>query len=186
MGAPDARTLLRAPGRLAFGCTSLATAWPHGGTGLGNVKGIELRNYSVYFTVTAEEYAGDPVEFLQRGTSWGIGAFCRGADDDLLARLFPNSAAGTVTQHRRVTEPGSAVKAGMRMSTGQGNLVFTPYDTDRIQTVVLYRAVPLVEEQAALVKLAVAEDYGTPALFMGIRDNSGRVIDWGRKEDLSL
>ncbi len=37
MGTTDVSQVLRVPGRLCINPTNLATAWPHGGTGLGVV-----------------------------------------------------------------------------------------------------------------------------------------------------
>lgn len=194
MATVDARKVLRAPGRLAYGCTNLALAWPHGGTGLGNVRGIVLRYARTDFRVTAEEFGFEPVEVIQGGESWSVGAVLRDADDDAYSKLFPNTAAGTTTQHKVVTAPGS-VRAGALGSARGVVLVFTPEGATHAKAaatpdvavpfVVLYRAIPMVEESAE-VALTRSADVALPAIFVGIRDSSDRMLAMGRRADLTL
>lgn len=184
MAASAARRVVRAPGRLVQNPTSLAAAYPYGGTELGGTKGLLVRPFSGVYPITAWELGGDPIEYLNRGAAWGCSGFLRGADDDAIAAIFPNSAAGAVTQHRVVSEPGS-VAAGHRLSDSSLKLLFVPRDPIRAPAWILYRAVPMLEEQAEL-EFSTEDEFGLPVVFMGIRDTSGRTIKWGRIEDLAL
>ena len=194
MGALDVRTIRRVPGRLAYGCTDLTAAWPHGGTGLGAVRGIMLRRYSASFPVTIEAYGGIPVEYLEAGEAWGIAARVRTDDDDAISTLFPNTAVGTTTQHRVVSAPGT-VKAGAWASAREVVLVFTPEGATHAQSatapdveapfVILYRALPMLAEQAEIA-FHRTDDLGIPALFMGIPHSTKGTLKWGRRRDLTL
>lgn len=184
MATPSPRRLLFAPGRLVANPSSLATTFPYGGTALGSSRAVILKSYGAYYPVTAAELGGEPVEYLERAAVWGCQAFLRGQDDDAIAALFPNTAAGTTTQHRVISEPGSN-KAGFRVSARSLVLLFVPDDLTRADAWLLYRALPLLSEPTEIHQSA-KEEYGFPALFMGIRDSSARVLSQGRIEDLSL
>jgi hypothetical protein len=184
MATPAARRLLRAPGRLVAGPSSLSGSFPYGGTALGASRAVILKSYGAYYPVTAAELGGEPVEYLERGEIWGCQAFMRGADDDALAALFPNTAAGATTQHKVVSGPGTN-KAGFRVSARSVVLLFVPDDITRAPAWILYRACPMPAEPTDIQQSA-KEEYGFDARFMGIRDTSSRVIAIGRLEDLSL
>ena len=194
MAADDPRMVRRIPGRLAFGCTDLTTAWPHGGTGLGSAFGATLTRFGGSYPVTIEAFGGEPVEYLEAGEVWGIGATLRTFNDDAVDTLFPNTAAGTMSDRQVVSAPGS-VRAGNWMSARAVLLVFTPEGATHAKSdtapdvdapfVVLYNAIPLIDESA---ELALEQDvlFGIPCLFAGIRDSSGRVMKMGPRKDISL
>lgn len=184
MASAAARRVVRAPGRLVANPTNLAAAFPYGGTELGSTKGLTVRPFAGVFPLTAWELGGAPIEYLHRGAAWGCSGFLRGADDDAIAAIFPNHAAGAVTQHQVVSEPGS-VAAGHRLSNVSLKLLFVPRDSTRAPAWILYRAIPMLEEQAEL-EYAVEDEFGIPAVFMGIPDTTGRTFVHGRIEDLSL
>lgn len=185
MATPAARRLLRAPGRLVANPTSLATTFPYGGTALGGSKAVILKCYAGHYPVTACELGGEPVEYLERGEIWGCQAFLRGFDDDAVAAVFPNTAAGTTTQHRVISGPGSTAKPGYRVSARSLVLLFVPDDPTRANAWLLYRACPMAGEPTDIQQSA-KEEYGFDARFMGIRDTSARHVAIGRLEDLSL
>lgn len=184
----------RIPGRLAWGCTDLTAVWPHGGTGLGNVRGIVVRQERRDFIVTAEEFGFEPVERIQGGEVYAVAAILRDEDDDMLSKVFPNTAAGTTTQRRVVSTPGS-VRAGALATARGGVLVFTPEGATHAKSAtapdvdadffVLYRALPAVEESAEVQRTRDA-DVGLPVVFLGVRDSSGRIAAQGHRADLSL
>lgn len=194
MTAYDPRLVRRVPGRLAYGCTNLASVWPHGGTGLGLVRGVVYREYGADYPVTVEAKGGAPVEYLRRGVIVGIGGILRGWDDDALSLLFPNTAAGTTSQ-RRVVGGTETVRAGNWMSGSGVVLVFTPEGATHAQSastadvdapfIVLHRAIPMLGETAEL-KLNRRDDTGMPVLFMGIENTNGKTRMIGPRRDLSL
>lgn len=194
MAADDARTVLRVPGRLSYGCTDLTAAWPHGGTGLGATRALVLAHTGSSYPVTAEAFGGEPVEYLESGELWGMGCFLRGYDYDALGVLFPNTATGTTSQERVVSAPGS-VKAGSWASARSVKLVFTPEGSTHAAAadtpdapgpfVILYRAIPMLRESFELA-LERRQEFQFPALFQGIRDASSRIMAFGPRGDLSL
>lgn len=194
MTAYDARLLRRVPGRLSYGCTDLTLAWPHGGTGLGLLRDPILRFYDGLYPVTIEAKGGVPVEYLERGDFVGFGCSLRGWDDDALSLLFPNTAAGTVTQ-RRITSSAGLRRAGNWASERSVVLVFTPEGATHAKSrtapdvdapfVVLHRAIPMVAESAEL-RLQRRDDVNLPVLFMGIENAAGKTYQIGPRRDLSL
>jgi hypothetical protein len=185
MATYDVRSVLRAPGRLCYSPTDLSTAWPHGGTGLGAVRGVTVRPFLSQFPVTAEERGGEPVEFLRPGEWWGLSAFLRGWDPDAVGRIFPNTVTGTVTQHPGVEIPGSSVRAGHRVSDNAVKVLFTPDNTDDVPAVLFYAAVPALDAQAELY-FGREQELGMPVIFYGLRDSSERIVNIKRLKDLSL
>lgn len=194
MAADDPLEILRVPGRLAHGCTDLALAWPHGGTGLGKTKMIVMQQRGTPYAVTMEAFGGEPVEYLEPGIIIGLACRIRTANDDALSLIFPNAAAGTTTQHQVVSDPG-AVRAGNWMSGRGVVLVFTPEGSIHAKSatvpdveapfVVLYNAIPLLREDVD-VPLSRGEEWAIDVVFQGIRDSSARIRKMGRRADLSL
>jgi hypothetical protein len=180
---PNPRDILRSPGRLSYGATSLATAYPHGGTALGIVRAIAAAPNERFVDVIAEEYGGETVERLFMGQSWTISAILRSFDPAALALVAPNSTTGTVSQERIVTEPGT-VRAGHPRATAGVKLVFSP-DAPDAPYLVLYRAIPSIEASATL-QFGRSVETELAIVFTGARDASGRMIAWGRSEDISL
>lgn len=194
MAADDARMVRRIPGRLAFGCTDLTLAWPHGGTGLGSSEGCTLTRFGGSYPVTIEAYGGEPVEYVEAASVWGLGCVLRTFNDDAVDLLFRNTTEGAITQRQVVTEPG-AVRAGNWMSGRAVVLVFTPEGSTQVKSatspdsdapfVVLHAAIPMIQESAEL-RLEQDSIFGVPVLFAGIRDSSGNTMSMGPRVDLSL
>lgn len=194
MAADDPRRILRAPGRLSFGCTDLTAVWPHGGTGLGATKKVQFQRAGMAYPVTMEAAGGEPVEYLEPGVVVALGAMLRTFHDDAVDLLFRNTSAGAETQRQVIAEPGT-VRAGNWMSGRGVVLVFTPEGATQAQAatapdvdapfVVFFNAIPLIREQAEL-ELERGVEFGIPVLFRGIRDSSARVWAMGPRADLSL
>lgn len=180
---PNPRDILRVPGRLSYGATSLLTAYPHGGTALGVVRAITAAPNERAVNVVAEEYGGETVERIYLGQGWTLSAILRSYDPAALALLTPNSAAGTVSQERLVTEPGT-VRAGHARASAGVKLVFTP-DAPDAPYLVLYRAVPSLDGSAAL-QFGRSTELEIAMVFAALRDASGRMIAMGRREDITL
>ena len=194
MAADDPRRILRLPGRLSFGATDLTAVWPHGGTGLGATKGVQFTIAASAYPITSEAKGGEPVEYLEPGVVVALGCTLRTFEGDAVDLLFRNTAAGAETQRQVVSEP-STVRAGNWMSGRGVLLVFTPEGMTQAQSatapdvdgpmLVLYRAVPLIEEQARL-DLERGREFGIPVIFRGIRDSSGRIYKMGPRADISI
>jgi len=183
VGTTDVSQVLRVPGRLCINPTDLATAWPHGGTGLGVVGSIVLEPTSTYQRITAEEFGAEVVDVLDLGETWVLGALCRAwGDNTVLSTLFPSTATGA-SGDKVVNYPGS-YRAGTLRSSASVKLCFTPRD-NRNPGLLLYKALPLVEE-ASRLRLGAFNELTIPVLFIGIRDSSARQISIGVLGDLSL
>ncbi len=187
MATPNPRDVLRVPGRLSASPTDLTTAYPHGGTALGVVKHIVFRPNAQYvegMIVTAEEYGGEMVEALQGPEGAVLGAVLSSWDDDAVAQIFPNSATGATTGNVFTTAPGSN-RAGSLLSGRAVPIMFTPLDEENLPSLILYRAVPSIEESAAL-SLTLGDEFGLGLIFAGIRNTSGNLWTMGLKRDISL
>lgn len=194
MGAPNVNYVLRVPGRLAYGCTDLSLVWPHGGTGMGQTDEIRLVLSQEDYEVETEGLGFEVTEVLQGAARTEIAFDLRSWDSDALSKAFPNTTAGTVTQHRYVADPGSN-RAGSKGSASGIVLVFTPEGCVHAKSasvpdaphpfVVLYRAVPLWKGPIEVL-MRRSEDLSIPLRFLGIRDASARTRKWGRRADISL
>lgn len=191
----DNRKVLRVPGRLAYGCTDLSLAWPHGGTGLGSIRQVAWVSRAVPYPVTLEAMGGEPVEYIEPGIDCWLACTLRTNDDDPISKVFRNTAAGTSSQRRVVTEPGT-VRAGNWMSgRAVSPLVFTPDgslhalsrstpDADA-PFIILYRAIPMLREDLE-IPLERTDEWAIQTTWRGIRDGSDRVYARGHRRDLSL
>jgi hypothetical protein len=187
MSTPDISKVLRLPGRLSHTPTSLATAYPHGGTALGTVGSLDLVPRETPFAVTAEEWGGTPSEFVSGGTIWLLEAKLREFDADALSILFPGYASGArggpTLQIRAAT---NASRAGQNLGALLSRvLVFTPDAVDDFPLVIFRRAVPAIAESA---KLAFrGNEAGTIACcWYATPDSNAKIADVGRRRDLTL
>jgi hypothetical protein len=187
----DAKRVLLNGGKLSYGCTNLALAWPHGGTGLGLVAGIEFRPPSGHKILTAEE-TNAAATVLWTGGDAVLGLLIEGWDVDALSKFFPNSA--TSSGDRIMSWPGSTLPVGAPF-TPLAPLVFTPTDSlaaaasrpagSITPALILYSAVPLLDLNAAL--RSSARSYLTiPALAIGLPDAQDRVAQMGPIGKLTL
>lgn len=184
MGLSATPTVIRSPGRLVINPTDLTAAFPYGGTELGSVRQVTHLRFGADYALTAEEFGFEPVEYNQHGEIHGVSAFCRGFDDDVISALFPNTAAGTTSQHQVVTWPGTN-RAGTWRSAVGVKLLFAPFNPIDVDAIILYRGIPM-DEDSARTPLAWQEEYGFPVTFMGIRDASGNGGQMGRLADLTV
>jgi len=183
MSAPDIGTILKVPGRLSINCTDLTLPWPHGGTGLGLCKNIAMKPGRAWQKITEESFA-EVEDILDLGESWTLGALLRSDDPDTLQKVFCNTSAGTATGKPVVFYPGT-FRAGTLRSQSAVSVIFTPDDDEKHRFLVLYKALPLVDESAEL-RLQMDEELNIPLIFVAIRDAVKGVMAWGFKGDLTL
>jgi hypothetical protein len=190
MASPDINKGLLVSGRLAYGCTNLALAWPHGGTGLGLVGSIDWRPPAGQIRLPAEEDGGTRA-ILYTGGDAVIGASVEGWDDSaaggVLSALFPNTA--TVNTRTVLYWPGAnpaapTVPVGGMFPT-VAPLVFTPINQTEHPALIVYKAIVLLEASAQL-RLGSYRYLSVPILAIGTPDDQGRVAAMGRIADLSL
>ena len=181
MATPNPNQILRAPGRLVINPTDLGAAFPYGGTALGIVKAIAIRPGAKYQRITAEEYGGEVVEMVGNGEAWTLAAILRDFDHDAVAKLFGTVSAGNV-----VTYPGS-VRAGRLMSDLAVKLLFAPNNPAVAPACLFYRALPLLEDAAAM-SMSRAAEFGVSMVFVALRNGSdpAKAVAMGPLGSLSL
>ena len=184
MAAPDVTRAMRVKGRLCIDPTDFSTAWPHGGTGLGMVRDVAVRNGRMTEQITAEEFGVEVIDVIDLGESWVLAATLREWDADALAKVFPAGKAGATTTERVVEYPKS-YRAGTLLSSSTVKLLFTPDDQTIHPAVLFYRALPLVEETAEL-SFQLGLDLVVPVMFVAIRDASANMVQVGLLEDLTV
>jgi hypothetical protein len=180
----DPASSLRVPGRLAADPTNLGIAYPHGGADLGLVRAIVFRPGFLSERLPFEEFGGKIGEVLHGGQTPRLGVVLVGFTDALTQRVFPETVVGG-TQGKRGIRSTSATNAGRLGSAGGFKLLFSPRDTANHPALVLYNAVPLVEDVAE-VALNTEENTGIAVVFEALRDATGR--DWllQRLQDIAL
>ena len=189
MATANALRIVHQSGILYADVTTLASA-PFGGVCLGYVKDLEFRFQRRTQIVTAEEWGGQAVDQIDLGESAVIAGILRGVDPDAINKVFANTAAGTTSGERVVKGAVNGTnRAGYSLYNKAFKLLFAPDDTDRGQFIVVYKAIPLVDEAAAMQTRLDAE-LGIAVAFWGVPDTgtgtTKAVYQIGRREDLSL
>jgi hypothetical protein len=185
MSAFHVRDILSVPGKLYLNPTDLTNPGANTPTlCLGVVQEVSVLVDKSYFWVTAEEYGGERVEGHIAKEGCAVGFILRSWDRDMMAQLFPNTAAGSVTGKRRVVSPGS-IRAGEPLSNRSCVLAFCPDDYDNHPVFLMRRALPALKETAE-VAMSLDTEFNLPAIFYGIRDTSNRLYDWGLGRDLQV
>lgn len=187
MAAGDPRSVLRITGSLVANPTNLTTPPAFGGQVLGLTTDVVFKPGLRAQELRAEEYGGEPVELLVGSETAVLGALLRGADGDAWSTVFENSTVSTPSGSPRTDYPGTT-RAGTYGSTRAIKLLYAPKNTEGHPALLIYKAIPLVEETAELA-FSINREFGIPALFWSIRDTDGtnnRVYQLGRLEDLTL
>jgi len=179
MAVADVTKVYRVPGKLAINPTNLATAFPHGGTALGVATRVRIERTEPRTMVRAEEFGQEVVEVVRGGETLILGVMLRQWDSDVLSAIFPDTSGTTVNGLPATT------RAGSLMTDNTAKLIFTPDNQTDHPGIILYKAVPLVEETAEL-KFGVVRELVIPTLWLALRDASNRFYSVGKIGDLSL
>jgi len=180
---------MEVPGRLAYGCTSLAAAWPFGGTEIGLLADSVLAWDVPVSYLEYEEYGSETVEVVTEGEAWSLACVLRSWDSDALSLFAPNSSVGAVTGKRVVSTPGTN-RAGYLWSARGTALVFAPESVvaghdDQHPLVVFHKALPHPARSAKL-ELRLGRKWGLPLVVVPVRSAAGRMADVGFRGDISL
>ena len=178
MATADLNQVMQVPGRLCIGPTDLTTAFPHGGTALGEVYQAVATQTSSWFDVRAEEFGGIPVDAVFSGESWVFGAVLRQFDETAIGTVFPNTVTGTTTKRVGIKswlDAASPVRPGALASSRSVKLLFSPLDPIRNRAVIFYRAMPRVTETLNLA-LAFNKRVEVPVLFVAMPDATSRLV----------
>lgn len=179
--------IIWSPGHLVSGPTNLGAAFPYGGTPLGVTRANVFRPGVKTRLHPAEEFGGITVEATQYGQVPVFGAVLRSWDADALALLFPSAPVGSVSQERVATHNvvTASVRPGYRMSAKTFKLLWAPEDTVQGRALIIYAAIPSVDESAEMA-LSMSEEFGFGVLFHATPDAAGRVYEQGKLSDLTL
>lgn len=187
MGAANVREILLVPGSLIAAPTDLTTAHPHGGTELGLVRNIVLEFGFKGVPIPAVEW-GTVSDVIYGGEDVLLSCVIRSFDDDMVTKIFPNTAEGSTSQHRLVTFfPGDNNKnrPGYLLSNKAFKLFFSPDSVDQHNGILLYNALPMLANTARM-DLGRNREIGIDVVFQATPDGSGQSYAIGRRQDISL
>lgn len=185
MAADSETAVYRVPVRLILNPTDLGTAPAYGGTQLG-IAGVSV--LTIHYprrAVVAEEF-GEVADVVRGGPYVSLTTIMRQWDADAIGLIWPSTSTGSSTGDKVIDIPGSA-RAGSLLSASSCKILGVPRDlrADR-PSFLLYKALPLVSEQAEL-RFAVGTELAVQvSVFQGIRDSSARILKVGQLADLSL
>lgn len=188
MATSNPRNIRRFRGRLTWNPTDLTTAFPHGGTELGLVRDLIFRFGIETEEIRAEEWGNVPTEYVYKGSSAFLTAILREFDNDAIGVIFPDTPTGSVTGDqiiRGAVSTADVTIGGTLLSTLSGVLVVSPDSPESQEFLVLYNALPLVEETSQL-QISAGDEMGIAVVFRAIPDASHRMWNIGKRRDLSL
>lgn len=186
MATPNVGKIIRAPGRLVVNPANLSTPPAFGGTEIGIHRDIEIHYHAQYYWPKAEEFGMVPIDGIYCGQSVELKGYARGLDVEALQYFWPFSAAGAGGDRVISDNPLSGTKAGTLLSSLFNiKLMFVPKDYNRHPFVLIYRAMPWLDEAAAM-PMSLAEELAYPVAFKGIPDATGRCYAMGRLSSISL
>jgi len=187
VSARDVERVLRVGGQVAFGVTNLATAWPHGGTGLGVVTyAVVMPNRKTFAVRGADDkYAGQITDVYNAGENWTLGLSLRQWEDDILTAIFRNyttAVSGNKVLVDAIQMGSSGLAPGASVPS-LGNLLFTPNNPEH-PAVLFYDVRPIIEETNELLLTAINE-LQVDLVFQALHTGS-RLYQMGLLTDLSL
>lgn len=188
MATPSIGSIQRTPGQLVWNPTNLAAAEPYGGTYLGVTRDKEFTPAPIVRPIW-NEAAATYTDAIYGGERVVFKAILRYPDADAITTTaFKAITVGGVGTHWLFRPMGTTAntRAGTSLSAGRsGVLLFAPRAPLYHDAILLYNAVPAIDE-AAKLQMSLGEEYGLAVAFYGTPDSSGRVYDTGLLATLSL
>lgn len=187
MSAPSIRNVFRFPGRLISSPTNLSAAHPYGGTELGIARDMIFRFGQVSTESEAEEF-GRVVAVTLAGEKAALMCVLRTYDNDAISAVFPNTSAPSKGRHRVINgrASGSGIdRAGFDLDSMAIKLLFVPHAVEEHPAILVYNAVPILDESAEL-QMAIGEEFGIALAFKATPDATGRDYSIGSLSDLTL
>lgn len=156
MALVDLTKIFQVPGRLVANPTSFAGSFPYGGTALGAARAITLVPGVKHKEVPIDPLGVQAAEVVYLGSSFRLVTTCRGFDPDAVSTVFPNvstPANGVTSPAQRTIQDGTGVttKAGTLRSAAAVELAFVAEDALEHPSVLLYRAIPVLDPSTAIV-----------------------------------
>lgn len=184
MATANVRNIIRLPGRICYGATNLNAAFPHGGTALGICRDMVFNFGYKTDVATAEEFGGVVTKAYYAGEKPYMAAVLREFDNDALSKVFPNTSVGTVTQDRVVNlEADAGNRAGYDLTTGTYKLIFSPFAATRHPFIVIYYAIPALEESAQL-NMSLTKEVGIGVVWWAGLNSGNQCYSIGKAADL--
>ena len=204
MSTSHPKNMRRLKGRIVWFTASdtlnLTAAFPYGGTEIGFCRPATFLWGIKYSPVEAEEFGGATVEYIHMTESAVFTAVLRDYDEDMVETIFPNFASGTDDGVKKTdststtsghpvikgqAHSGATTKQGAPLaSTKAGKLLFAPDDADNHEFLVMYNALPMVNESTQLM-LTASEWAEIGVVFHALPDSSGKIYQFGRRTDVS-
>lgn len=204
MATSTPNKMRRLKGRLVWNPTggTVTGAYPYGGTQLGFCRSATFVWGIQYQPIRAEEFGGVIVDYVYQSETAVFSAVLRDYDDDMVQTIFPNFSKGFNGVDKQTTsgqpiitgtvkgttKPGSLIGEkpdGAAWDSRSGKLLFAPDDEDNHEFLVIYRAVPMLDQSADL-RLTAAEWAETGVVFHATPVSAGNLYQFGRKTDISL
>lgn len=188
MSAPSTSSIIRVPGVLIWNPTDLGQSEPYGGTYIGQVRGIRFAANPKYRTIW-DETTGSVIESIYGGEGpCELHAIARYPDSDFITTVAPKSISSGSAGVAFTFRPGGTTgntRAGTAMGTRAGKLLFAPKAVNAHPMVLLYNAMPFIEEDMEL-RLSLKEEWGLGVRFVGTADSNGKVYIHGRRAAITI
>jgi hypothetical protein len=185
MAQATAKDIVISRCRLVKNPTDLSTAFPHGGTALGEVKQLVVRTQLKTYEVLIEEFGQERAETLISGQAAVMAGIARGYDNDMIAEIFNDTATGATTGDQVIKYPPPNNRAGTKGSGESFVLLASPDDQAHGLAVIFFKAIPLTPDSLE-INLSYKNETGFAFFFQGIRNTNGKVYQIGRIDDLDL
>lgn len=185
MAQPNPLNIIKAGARVVIDPTNLAGAYPYGGTPLGNFAGVQFRPHIRTRQVTAEEYGGQTSNVVFAGEGAILVGVVRDFDVDTVTAMYPNAAPGGSGSAVVSSDLGSGATLPGTMLQAVAAVVLLAAREPTNPSVILYNAMPVVDEQLQAA-YSVGAEMGMAVSWVATPDSQSRTWKWGRLEDLSL
>jgi hypothetical protein len=177
--------ILRAPAQIVVAPSSLAGAYPFGGTAIGRTREVAFVEQGGPGRRIESELLGEATDVLESANVASFGCFIRGWDDDALELLMSQGyAEGSETLRATYTSPGGRTP-GQTAVDRAVVLLIAPENPADAPALLLHRFVPFWDSEATL-HWSRQEELGIPLAGECLRGANGRIYDIGRLPDLSL
>lgn len=187
MAAPSSGSIIRVPGRLIWGVTNLGIPEPYGGTYLGTTRDQEFIPSPILRPIFNQVW-GSYSDVIYCGEKVLLKAVVRYMDADmLLTAMFKSVSTGSSGTGFRFRPGGTTAntRAGTKLSGSSGKLMLAARAPNSHPSIIIYNAVPAMDE-AAKLQFSLGEEFGLAVAFYGTPDSSGRVYDVNRLNNLVL
>lgn len=188
MAAASSSSIQRVSGDLVWNPTDLGgTAPAYGGTILGMCRDKEFAPQPITRPIWNQVW-GAYSDVIYGGEKVVFKAVLRYPDADAITTIAAKAISPGSSGVHWLFRPGGTTgntRAGTALSTKSGKLMFVARAPNSHDSLILYNAVPAIDE-AARLQYSLGEEYGLAVVFYGTPDSSGRVYDTGRVNNLVL